>query len=679
MPSLIHRARHQQRRALLFLCTAAPCLFPAAAHAALTFLNAWGSTGSGNSQFKGPVAPAVAPNGNVYVTDPGNDRVQYFSSTGAFLGSFGTAGTGLGQLESPADVAVDAAGTVYVVDAINNDVQSFGPGGGFLGSFGTDTNDKFGYAFGVAVDRNGNVYASDFNSDRVEIFNHLGALVSTFGSPGGANGDFNAPGFLAFGPTGLVYVPDTGNNRVEIFSSTGVYQSTFRNTGDFAPVGVAVGPTGIVYVTDIDYPRVEVFSSTGVYQSTFGTKGTGNGQFENLQGIAVSPNGMVYVTDEENNQVQRLFDPDSWTSGTNAFTDPSVGPTSVTVGAGQILGTSLTLTSSMGLTVGATLAINSGGTLTQSGGNISTSRPVRERHLHLPERTFKRQLQPHHHQHRHGRPQRCLHHLRQRHQQRPPHHQRRRHRNLPRLLHRQHLHHQQRLPRLRRHLLHWRHRRHRQPHPRLKHLPRKLAPLRQQRHQPTRRPHPQLLLATRPQQQRAPRRSPRRPHQIRRHHPTRPHKSSPENTAGAWNGPGIISGTARAAAAHISIAVADNAVLGYTTFDGQPVDANSIIIVPALFGDANLDDTVDLNDLNTVLNNLGTTTAAWSSGNFDGATTIDLTDLNEVLNHLDTSIAGTNASPATPAPEPASLAILLAGFPLLLAKPRRRSPRRACA
>ena len=51
-------------------------------------------------------------------------------------------------------------------------------------------------------------------------------------------------------------------------------------------------------------------------------------------------------------------------------------------------------------------------------------------------------------------------------------------------------------------------------------------------------------------------------------------------------------------------------------------------------GDANGDGRVDLNDLNIVLNNLGTATSARSAGNFDGAATVDLTDLNDVLNNL---------------------------------------------
>jgi hypothetical protein len=61
----------------------------------------WGSYGTGNGQFINPASVAVAPNGNVYVVDFGNDRVQYFTSTGSFLGKWGKWGEGNGEFEMP--------------------------------------------------------------------------------------------------------------------------------------------------------------------------------------------------------------------------------------------------------------------------------------------------------------------------------------------------------------------------------------------------------------------------------------------------------------------------------------------------------------------------------------------------------------------------------------------------
>ena len=83
----------------------------------------------------------------------------------------------------------------------------------------------------------------------------------------------------------------------------------------------------------------------------------------------------------------------------------------------------------------------------------------------------------------------------------------------------------------------------------------------------------------------------------------------------------------------------------------------AIATTSALSGDANLDGTVDLTDLSTVLNNFGAASPNWTDGNFDGTPTIDLTDLSNVLNNFGQSNPSASAqlpitndqSPTTPA------------------------------
>ncbi|MGN6369888.1 MAG: autotransporter-associated beta strand repeat-containing protein [Phycisphaerae bacterium] len=143
---------------------------------------------------------------------------------------------------------------------------------------------------------------------------------------------------------------------------------------------------------------------------------------------------------------------------------------------------------------------------------------------------------------------------------------------------------------------------------------------------------------------------------------------------GRTNTTGILS---TALPAHSAIAVIDNGALPQplTMFGGVGVDGNSILLTVALLGDANVDGKVDLTDLSTVLNNFGTTTPNWTSGNFDGAATIDLTDLSDVLNNFGLTspspTAASFASAATAAPEPASLAALMLATPILLKRRNR--------
>ena len=59
------------------------------------FVKQWGSTGSGNGQFAGVKSLAVDAQGNVYVADVGNKRIQVFDGDGTFKSQFGNVGTPL--------------------------------------------------------------------------------------------------------------------------------------------------------------------------------------------------------------------------------------------------------------------------------------------------------------------------------------------------------------------------------------------------------------------------------------------------------------------------------------------------------------------------------------------------------------------------------------------------------
>ena len=87
----------------------------------------FGSLGSGNGQIKSPYGIAVDANGNVWVGDNGNDRVDEFNEKGEYVSQFGSAGTGAGQFSFsyPIGVAVDAKGDVWVTDSNNNRVEKW--------------------------------------------------------------------------------------------------------------------------------------------------------------------------------------------------------------------------------------------------------------------------------------------------------------------------------------------------------------------------------------------------------------------------------------------------------------------------------------------------------------------------------------------------------------------------
>ena len=67
----------------------------------------WGTSGDRNGEFFNPQNIAIDSEGNVYVTDLGNRRVQQFNNDGTFLNAWGSAGSGAGQFNSVSGIAVD--------------------------------------------------------------------------------------------------------------------------------------------------------------------------------------------------------------------------------------------------------------------------------------------------------------------------------------------------------------------------------------------------------------------------------------------------------------------------------------------------------------------------------------------------------------------------------------------
>ena len=192
----------------------------------------WGSAGSGQSQFNCPQGVAVSPvNGDLYVADRCNNRVQVFSSTRVFKLQLGTgvSGSSNTQFASPVSVAIDTNGIVFVTDTDNDRIQKCTISGTsyacslFAGIPGESGNDfsHLAWPHQIAVDGSGRVYLADSSNSRVLVFDATGALLTTIGGDwewSSTPGQFMEPEGLALDNAGNLYVADTRNSRIEKFA-----------------------------------------------------------------------------------------------------------------------------------------------------------------------------------------------------------------------------------------------------------------------------------------------------------------------------------------------------------------------------------------------------------------------------------------------------------------------------
>ena len=275
----------------------------------------WGGFGSKQGQINGPSDVAVDDEGNVYVTEYYNHRIQKFSPSGNFLLQWGGEGSGEGQFLYPSGVVV-SGGIVYVVDFGNSRVQMFSTDGGFIGQWGSagSGDGQFNMPHGIAVDSKGNVYVADMGNSRIQKFSPIGKFLDKWGNMGGGDGQFISPIGVAVGPGDMVYVTDIDDDTVQRFTSDGEFLGMFGGAGSgesqlSGPAGIATDGTGYVYVCDISNHRIVQFDSGGSFVRSYGSN-PDDSTLNSPCGISVSGSN-VYVADITDNNIQKLtFMPD---------------------------------------------------------------------------------------------------------------------------------------------------------------------------------------------------------------------------------------------------------------------------------------------------------------------------------------------------------------------------------
>jgi DNA-binding beta-propeller fold protein YncE len=260
-----------------------------------------GSKGTSEGQFMYPHSLAIDNDGNIYVGDTGNKRIQKFSSNGTFLKSWGSEGSDDGQFLGLHDVAVDPT-------------NKFSSNGTFIekwGFNGTGGRDSQRTPHQLAINTLGNIYLTDPRGNQILKFSNNDSFLGTMGSKGVEPGKFNSPHGIAFDSNNNLYLTDMKNFRIQIFDNGGKFirqWGSFGNgTGQFsltAP-GIAVdSDSSRVFVLDKLRALVQVFDNHGKYLGEVGTPGTGPGQFKRPEDIAIDNKGTIYVTDTRNSRIQ---------------------------------------------------------------------------------------------------------------------------------------------------------------------------------------------------------------------------------------------------------------------------------------------------------------------------------------------------------------------------------------
>jgi tripartite motif-containing protein 71 len=231
------------------------------------FLNAWNR----NTAEVKPMGISVDSEGNVFVLDSYNHRVQKFDKEGAFVLQWGAPGSGDGELKDPCDLAIDSADNVYILDKENNRVQKFDKNGQFILKWGNW--ETLGFPRGLGIDSQDRVYVAA-GSHRILKFDSMGKLLLTWGRKGSGDGEFGYLNGIGIDKDNFVYVVDEGNHRIQKFDSSGTFVNKWgklgKGDGEFYILDdVAIDGLGNILVLDSQNARVKKFSQVEFLISGF--------------------------------------------------------------------------------------------------------------------------------------------------------------------------------------------------------------------------------------------------------------------------------------------------------------------------------------------------------------------------------------------------------------------------
>jgi RHS repeat-associated protein len=253
---------------------------------------------------------ALGPDGGIYIADNDTNRIRRVSPDGIIntvvgTGEQGFSGDGgpavLARLSGPQGVTVGPDGSLYITDSGNNRIRHVGSDGVITtlagngsacypqqnnpcGDDGPATQASLHGPIALLVGKDGTLYFGSNNRVRKVSPDGIVRTVAGTGEWGfsGDGGPATAAilspiGGLAFAPDGSLLVADIGNHRIRRISSDGIINTIAGSGEGWLSAGFA-GDNGFATAAKLHYPW----------------------------GIAVGPNGHIYIADEYNRRLRRL-------------------------------------------------------------------------------------------------------------------------------------------------------------------------------------------------------------------------------------------------------------------------------------------------------------------------------------------------------------------------------------
>ena len=327
------------------------------------------------ASFNNPSQIVFDSKGNLLVADTFNHSIRIIAPDGT-ISRFAGAGTqsaggdggaaNLSGLYAPFGVAVDSQGNVYISDTGNQKIRYVTSDGliytyagrgqpGFFGDLGDPLKAYFYNPTTLAMDSADQLYINDQSNIRIRRIQNDGRIVSVAGTGiPGAEGDGGVaksaninPAAIALDAKNNLIIADGVNNRVRrVTIADGIIDSIAGNGIATYDPRYLYRKGDQLYFSDGNAQRIRIFNlATGALSVAAGSGSTGfsgdgssafNANMKNPRGIAVDTAGNLYFADSGNHVIRKVdtssnISTIAGTAGTATSTGDGAAATSATL------------------------------------------------------------------------------------------------------------------------------------------------------------------------------------------------------------------------------------------------------------------------------------------------------------------------------------------------------------
>ena len=249
--------------------------------------------------LEAPSDVTSAEDGAVLVTDSMGGHVVKIDRNGRFVALFVPQGDGLGQLLNPMSITTNRYGDIFVLDPGNDKILEF------------DRTFKYRTSYTCVVEGEEGEILANFRGDTVFVLDCQTGTVRELGSDGRLKKLPNMPE-VSVGATSMAVTQDGGiligtpNASILEFSPSGRFQGIL-GAEDFSNVtDIAVKDDGTLFVIDNKDKEIEVYDRHRWLRKRFGGKGKLDGQFQNPFRIGIDGEGNFYAFDNKRYCIQKF-------------------------------------------------------------------------------------------------------------------------------------------------------------------------------------------------------------------------------------------------------------------------------------------------------------------------------------------------------------------------------------